>query len=77
MKAWLLSLNRNWIANTGLSLIGIGLAYNAANIKDPLASVIGSIWTSKITGIVNLISALGGGMAYFGRPSTVANPPKT
>ena len=76
MKKWLLSLNKNWIAATGASLAGIGVAYNVAHIEDALASVIGSIHTKPITGIVNLLSAIGVGMAYLGRPGTVSDTPK-
>ena len=71
MKAWLLSLNKTWIANTGATLVGVGVAYNAANLKDPLASVIGSIATAKVTAIVNLLSAIGLAMTYLGKPATV------
>jgi len=73
MKAWLLSLNKNWIANTGLSLVGVAMSYNVAHIADALAGVIGSIHTKPVTALVNLVGAIGAGMTYFGRPQTVKN----
>ncbi len=71
MKAWLLSLNKAWIANTGATLAGVGVAYHVANISDPLASLIGSVATTKVTALVNLLSAIGLAMTYLGKPATV------